>query len=236
MTGSGCSSDRGAGWSATKRSATPCSGPTTYSTMPRRALLNRCSVFAGGFDLAARARWRAAGDDVHHAGSARRVGAQVASGRRPVLGSDPVLDARDDPPVRRRTTRGVRRVRRYARRARPLFRGSRGRHPRAVGQPTTARGLRRGSPLKWPICVRPFGMPPTTATSTPVRPSRVMQRFWVIGPNSTNPPRGLRNSSTRESRRPPAACPALHDRGPVLHDRSDRRLPQIHRGRRGCHR
>ena len=36
MTGSGCSSGRGAGWSATRRCATPCNGPTTCSTMPKR--------------------------------------------------------------------------------------------------------------------------------------------------------------------------------------------------------
>ena len=72
-----------------------------------KTLLERCSVFAGGFDLQ----------------SACAVGGSMAatttpswmcstrwcasrSGRRPIIGADPVLDAGDDPPVRRGTTRG----------------------------------------------------------------------------------------------------------------------------------
>ena len=43
---------------------------------------------------------------VHHPRPARRSGSQVTSGRRPVGGADPILDARNHPTVRRRTTRG----------------------------------------------------------------------------------------------------------------------------------
>ena len=72
-----------------------------------KTLLERCSVFAGGFDLqsacaVARIRRRRR---LRHPGSARCSGAQVAAGRRPVIGADPVFDAGDDPPVRRGPTR-----------------------------------------------------------------------------------------------------------------------------------
>ena len=39
-------------WSAIRRCATPWRGPTSFSTTRKRSLLERCSVFAGGFDLA----------------------------------------------------------------------------------------------------------------------------------------------------------------------------------------
>ena len=42
---------------------------------------------------------------LRHPRSAGCAGAQVAAGRRPVFGADPVFDAGDDPPVRRRATR-----------------------------------------------------------------------------------------------------------------------------------
>ena len=74
---------------------------------PEKALLDRCSVFAGGFDLqsaCAVAGFRRL-RRLRHPGSAGRAGAQVAAGRRSVIGADPVLDAGDDPPVRRGTTR-----------------------------------------------------------------------------------------------------------------------------------
>ena len=51
MTGSGCWSGHGADWSATRHCATRWRGPTTCSMTLKRQLLERCSVFAGGFDL-----------------------------------------------------------------------------------------------------------------------------------------------------------------------------------------
>jgi predicted ATPase len=63
-----------------------------------KTLLDRCSVFAGGFDVqsaCAIAGFEAAGC----------AGAQVADRRQPVSRADPVLDTRDDPSARRRTTR-----------------------------------------------------------------------------------------------------------------------------------
>ena len=64
-------------------------------------MLTRCSVFAGGFDLsgacAVTGRRR-----VRDPGSARRVGTQVTCDRRPIIGAHPILDAGDDPAIRRR--------------------------------------------------------------------------------------------------------------------------------------
>ena len=51
ISGSGCWSARGAGWNATTRCATRWHGPTTYLDDEEKSLLERCSVFAGGFDL-----------------------------------------------------------------------------------------------------------------------------------------------------------------------------------------
>ena len=56
MTGSGCWSARGAGWSATKHCATRWRGPIDLLDDAEKTLLARCSVFAGGFDLEAPAR------------------------------------------------------------------------------------------------------------------------------------------------------------------------------------
>ena len=71
-----------------------------------KALLERCSVFAGGFDLQSACAVAGSDDSTsRHPGSAGRAGAQVAAGRRPIIGADPVFDAGDDPPVRRGTTR-----------------------------------------------------------------------------------------------------------------------------------
>ena len=50
-TDSGCWSAHGAAWNVIRRYAMLCSGPTTSSTTAEKMLLDRCSVFAGGFDL-----------------------------------------------------------------------------------------------------------------------------------------------------------------------------------------
>jgi hypothetical protein len=97
-------------------------------------VLDRCSVFAGGFDL--QSACAVAGSDT------RRSCAQIAVGHRPVLGADPVLDAGDDPPVRRGTTGRGRFGHRGAGRACPVLRGARSRHPGPVEQPPPTRGLR----------------------------------------------------------------------------------------------
>ena len=148
-----------------------------------KAVLERCSVFAGGFDL--QSACAVAGfddlDDYAILDRARRSGAQVAARRRPIIGADPVFDAGDDPPVRRGTTR------------RPAARQPRS-GPRTPAtspdaKPTswpcgTARDSVRpttGSPPSWPICAPRFGGPPTRATWTSPPPSPRMRRssaFW----------------------------------------------------------
>ena len=72
----------------------------------QKALLERCSVFAGGFDIQSACAVAGFDDiDVRRAGSVGCAGTQVAAGRRPVFGADPLFDAGDHPPVRRGTTR-----------------------------------------------------------------------------------------------------------------------------------
>ena len=63
-TGSGCWSAHGAVRSDIKRYATPCNGPTTYSRPDEKGLLNRCSVFRGGFDLAGACALGGSDDDL----------------------------------------------------------------------------------------------------------------------------------------------------------------------------
>jgi predicted ATPase len=89
-----------------------------------KALLVRCSVFAGGFDL--ESAWAMAGldalDDFAVLDLLDALVRKVAAGGRPVFGSDPVFDAGDDPAVRRGATRRGRRGHRGPDRPRPLFR------------------------------------------------------------------------------------------------------------------
>ena len=64
MTGSGCWSGRGGGWSATKHCV--MRWPWSYDLLDdtEKTLLARCSVFAGGFDLAAACAVGGCGDDL----------------------------------------------------------------------------------------------------------------------------------------------------------------------------
>ena len=107
-----------------------------------KTLLARCSVFAGGFDLAAACAVRWLRRRLGHTGCARCAGAQVPAGRRPIIGADPVFDAGDDPPVRRGATRGQWCGRRGPRRACPPLRRAGNRHHGPVGQPPTTGGVR----------------------------------------------------------------------------------------------
>ena len=107
-----------------------------------KTLLARCSVFAGGFDLAAACAVGWLRRRLGHPGCARCAGAQVPSGRRPIIGADPVFDAGDHPPVRRGATRRL--AERRLRRVPPCspLRRARSRHPGPVGQPPPTRGVR----------------------------------------------------------------------------------------------
>ena len=109
-----------------------------------KTLLERCSVFAGGFDL--QSACAVAGfDDADDYAVLDLLDALV---RKSLLvadrsvGADPVFDAGDDPPVRRGTTRRQRRGHRGPDRPCSLLRRARSRHPGPVGQPPPAGGLR----------------------------------------------------------------------------------------------
>ena len=133
----------GADWRATKRCAMRWRGPTTCSMTPKRMLLERCSVFAGGFDLKAPAplqdsitwttspssicltRWcasRCSSLTDHRGGPGFRCWRRSASSPRNNLS-----------PAGRHRGPG---------RTCPLLRRARSRHPGPVGQPPPTRGLR----------------------------------------------------------------------------------------------
>ena len=92
----------GGAWSAIKPCATRWRGLTTCSMTPKRRCWHGVR-FSPGIRppkrlCGSRIRWLRR---LCRPGSAGRPGAQVAAGCRPVIGADPVLDAGDDPPVRR---------------------------------------------------------------------------------------------------------------------------------------
>jgi predicted ATPase/class 3 adenylate cyclase len=105
-----------------------------------KALLERCSVFAGGFDLQSVCAV-AGSDDLDDFAVLDLLDALV---RKSLLvgGADPVFDAGDDSPVRRGATRRLWRGRRGSGRACSPFRRAGNRHPGPVGQPPAAGGLR----------------------------------------------------------------------------------------------
>ena len=189
-----------------------------------QALLNRCSVFAGGFDLAGATGSRRRRRRVRRSGSARCPGAQIASGRRPLVGPDTILDAGDHPTVRRGTTRPHRRGRsRRAPRTPITLRHARMTYWRCG----TARDSERpttGSPSSWRICAPHFAGLPTTTTSTPQLPLRLSQHSSARWPSSTS------RSSWAEELIEPAQAVAPPPPGiPIcssdadLPDRTDRR-------------
>ena len=105
MTDSGCWWARGVGSSVTKRCAMRCSGPTTCSMQTRR----RCSIGARcsqADSISTGAQAVADSDDKF--ATLDLLDALVRkslAGRRPILGTHPLLDAGDHSPVRRGTTR-----------------------------------------------------------------------------------------------------------------------------------
>ena len=216
----------GAAWNATKRCATRWRGPTTCSMTRKRALLDRCSVFAGGFDL--QSACAVAGsddlDDYAMLDLLDALGAQVAAGRGPVLGADPVFDAGDDPPVRRGTTRRPWRRDRGPHRACPLLRRTRSRHPRAVGQPPSARGLRLVHASNWRICAPRSGGPPTTATST-LQPHRDICDVLGVWVENYEPVAWTEETHRARPRgRPSPARRPVCDGRAVLRDRTHRAM------------
>ena len=111
-----------------------------------KTLLERCSVFAGGFDLQSACAVAGFDDTDDYAildllDALRR---KSLRGRRPARRAGAILDAGNNPPVRRGTTRRLR----YggsgtgSDRPGPVLRGARSRCARSVGQPPTTGGLR----------------------------------------------------------------------------------------------
>ena len=142
----------------------------------------RCSVFAGGFDLAKRLRGQSGSDDSTTPPSwiCSIVGAQVAAGRRPVIRADPVFDVGNDPAVCRGATRRQWRGHRGAGRPRPLLAG-REAEIMALWDGPRQREAYDGSPPSWPTCGRRSAGPPTTAIWTPPPPSASMRHSSALG-------------------------------------------------------
>ena len=108
-----------------------------------KLVLDRCSVFAGGFDLQS-ACAIAGSDDRDEYAILEVLDALVRkslAARRAVRRADPVFDAGNDPAVRRGPTRRPRKRLRNSGRPRALLRRTRSRHHGLVGQPAPARGV-----------------------------------------------------------------------------------------------
>ena len=178
-----------------------------------KTLLERCSVFAGGFDLES-ACAVAGSDDVDDYAVLDLLDALV---RKSLLvadrsvGADPVFDAGDDPPVRRGTTRRAAARPTEVRTAHARYFAGRETDIMALwdspgsGRPTT------GSPPNWPTCAPRFGGPPTTATSTWPPPSPPTRRFLGLWVENYEPiSLGRRAHRARPRRRPPPACESCH--------------------------
>ena len=188
-----------------------------------KTLLERCSVFAGGFDLAAARAVGRLRRRLGHTGCARCAGAQVPAGRRPIIGADPVFDAGDDPPVRRRATCGQRRGRRKF-----------GLRMRATSPDE--------KPTSWPCGTAPASVRPTTGSLSSCANLRTAFRWatdhgdldaaatiatyaGLLGSLIENYEPitvGRRADRARPRRRPPPACVPVRDCVAVLHGRTDR--------------
>ena len=143
---------------------------------PEKVLLERCSVFAGGFDLESACAVMGSDDDfaaLDLLDVLVRKSLLVAD--RSSM-ADPVFDAGDDPSVRRGATRRARRSIRDSGRPLAVLRRTGSRHHGPVGQPPSSDRPTTGSPSSRPTCVPRFGGPPTRATWTPPPPSPRLRR------------------------------------------------------------
>ena len=86
----------------------------------------------------------------------------------------------------------------------------------ASGMPTT------GSPSNWPICAPRFGGPPTRATSMSPPPSPLTRRSSAVGRQLRADRLGRRADRARPRRRPSPARVPVRDGGTVLESRTDR--------------
>ena len=159
-------------------------------------LLQRCSVFAGGFDLAGACAVAGSDDEIATLDlldSLVRKSLLVAdrsSGRTRFSMLETIRQFAEEQlvasPVRPMTSRTA-----HAR----YFAGRRNRCTSALGQPAPARSVRMVHRSSCRTCAPHSGGPPTTMTSTPPPPSPSTQRSSVFGSNSTSPSGGPRNSS-----------------------------------------
>ena len=210
VSGSGCWSGHVAVWTATRPCATRWPGPTTFSMTPKRLLLDRCSVFAGVFDL--QSACAVSGfDDVDDFAVLDLLDALVrkslliadrSSGRtgfrcwRPFASSP-----RNNSSPAVKLTHGA-----YC--ACPTLRRARKRHPCALGQPTSARGLHLvhhgvgESAHRLPVGRRP-------RRPRRGRPHRHIRGIPREGSKATSRSPGPKNSSS------PPAPPTTPPRGPV---------------------
>ena len=155
-----------------------------------RAVLGRCSVFAGGFDLAAASHLCGDRlDEYDGVGPVGLVGAQVAGHRRTGRRPCPLRHVGDDPPVRRGATRRHRLDRRRPGPSRPLLRRPGHRPLGHLGRaPPTRRGRLGRRRVRQPARRVPLGRRPRRPRHRrrhrrPHRPclGYVLQRFEPVG-------------------------------------------------------
>ena len=192
-----------------------------------RAVLDRCSVFADGFDLAAATHSaRRRPRRVHGAGPVGLAGPQVARHRRADGRPHPLRAAGDDPPVRRGATRRHRHDRRGPGPSRRATSPSR---PSPTG--TSGTGPTSASPLDWvdvELANLRAGFRWAADRGRPRhgrghrRPHRhagwALQRFEPVG-------WAEEILAAATDRRPAPTPPPVHRRQPLLVHRTRRRRP-----------
>ncbi len=152
-----------------------------------KALLHRCSVFAGGFDLQSACAVMGSDDDfaiLDLLDALVRKSLLVAdrsSGRTRFAMLETIRQFAEEQLV------GQRCGDRGRDRACPLLRRARSRHPGPVGQPPPAGCLRLVQLSSWPICAPRFGGPPTRAISMSPPPSPPMRRTSACGSQTLEP-------------------------------------------------
>ena len=180
-----------------------------------KALLTRCSVFAGGFDLAGACAVAASDDELATLDlldALVRKSLLVAdrtSGRTRFSMLETIRQfAEEQLVLDREATR--------AHRARPLLRQARGRcHWHCGTVPGSAR-LTTGSPPSLRTFAPRFAGPPIMTTSTPPPPSPSTQHFSATSSNSRSQSRGPRNSSPHAEAVRTSAAGAAIRRGLLL--------------------
>ena len=206
VTGSGCCRGRGAGWNATRRCATRWQWSYDLLDDDERAVLQRCSVFAGGFDLAAAdRRLRRRGLDEYAVldlldSLVRKSLVTAEQVERP----RPLRDVGDDPPVRRGATRRHRHRSSQVRDRHAALLRRAGRRPLGhLGRAPANASRSIGWTPSSPTCAPGSAGPPTRATSPPRPPSPPTPPCWPTPCSASSRSGGPRRSSPRP---PPPMC------------------------------